>query len=142
MIPDADGVASPGLVTTAIVVEEWRAIVCGVTFDDGRSALCKIPATDDDIQAWRRHPDTMFGTVGQRTRDCEDPLELYDFFHEAFRRLTKEELLKALASAPDYAQLVRRDQAALASIHAERTANGALAIRATRTPQQPGPPVA
>lgn len=142
MIPDADGVARPGLVTTAIVVEEWRAIVCGVTFDDGRSALCKMPATDNDIQAWRQHPDTMFGTVGQKTRDCKDPLELYDFFHEAFRRLTKEELLKALASAPDYAQLVHRDQAALASIHAERTANGALAMRAAHTGQQPSAPAA
>jgi len=132
MITDADGVDRPGVVTTAIVIEAWRAIMCGVTLDDGQSVLCKIPATDDDIQAWRQHPDTMFGAVGQKQTRCEDPLEVYDFFHEAFRRLTKEELLKALATAPDYARLAKLGQPELASLHAERMANGALAMRAAR----------
>lgn len=56
-------------------------------------------------------------------------MELYDFFHISFKRSSKEQLLEAMASAPDFEQLAKLDQPQLASIHAERTTNAALAMQ-------------
>jgi hypothetical protein len=39
--------------------------------------------------AWRRHPDTFFGVLGQRSTRADTPLALYDFFHEWFKYTRK-----------------------------------------------------
>ncbi|MBA4143971.1 MAG: hypothetical protein H0X43_13570 [Nitrosospira sp.] len=128
MVRDTDGVERPAEVTTAVVEETRKRASCGVTFEDGRSALCTIPLSDEELAAWRRHPDTFFGIVGQRYTHANTPLEMYDFFHNSFKQNSKVDLLKAMAGAPDFDQLVKLDQPKLASIRAERTTYGALAI--------------
>jgi hypothetical protein len=129
MVRDYDGVERPAEVTTATVAEGERVAYCGVTFEDGRAAICTMPLSQEELAAWKRHPDTFFGVVGQRNTRADSPLELYDFFHESSKRSSKEQLLKAMASAPDFEELARLDQPQLASIHAERTTNAALAMQ-------------
>jgi hypothetical protein len=128
LVPDRDGVELPAEVTAATVVEARRVAYCGVTFENGQSAICTMPLSDVELAAWRRHPDTFFGTVGQRSAHAHSELELYDFFHESFRRETKERLLEVMVSAPDFEELAKLAQPELASIHAERTTNAALAM--------------
>jgi len=128
LVPDCDGVERPAEVTAAAVVEAQRVAYCGVTFENGRSAICTMPLSDEELAAWRRHPDTFFGTVGRRRVHANSALELYDFFHESFRRETKERLLEVMASAPDFEGLATLAQPQLASIHAERMTNAALAM--------------
>jgi len=106
-----------------------RRLLC-VTFDDGRSAICTMPLSTEELAAWKRHPDTFFGIVGQRSTHANSALEFYDFFHESFRRESKERLLEVMANAPDFEQLRNLDQPQLASIHAERT-SAALAVGAS-----------
>jgi hypothetical protein len=67
IVPDHDGVERPALVTAATVMEAEWVVYAGVTFDDGRSAICTMPLSNDELAAWRRHPDTFFGIVGQRS---------------------------------------------------------------------------
>lgn len=129
MVTDADGVERPAEVTTATVAEGECVAYCGVTFEDGRAAICTMPLSEDELAAWRRHPDTFFGTLGQRHARADSPMELYDFFHTSFKRSSKEQLLKAMENAPDFVQLTKLDQPRLASIHAERLANAAFAMR-------------
>lgn len=128
MVPDHDGVERPAEVTAATVLEAERVAYCGVTFDDGRSAIYTMPLSTEELAAWRRHPDTFFGIVGQRSTHANSALELYDFFYESFRRESKERLLEAMANAPDFEQLAKLDQPQLASIHAERMTRAALAM--------------
>lgn len=135
MIPDADGVERPAEVTTATVAEVQRIAYCGVTFEDGRSAICTMPLSEEELAAWRRHSDTFFGILGQRHTRADSPMELYDFFHISFKRSSKEQLLEAMASAPDFEQLAKLDQPQLASIHAERTTNAALAMQKKESPR-------
>jgi hypothetical protein len=128
LVPDRDGVELPAEVTAATVIEAHRVAYCGVTFENGQSAICIMPLSDKELAAWRRHPDTFFGTLGQRSAHANSGLELYDFFHESFRRETKERLLEVMVSAPDFEELAKLDQPQLASIHAERMTNAALAM--------------
>jgi hypothetical protein len=74
------------------------------------------------MAAWRKHPDTFFGEVGQRSTKAEDPLDLYDFFHNSYRQTPKERLLELMAGALDVEELRKLDQPQLASIYAERCA--------------------
>ncbi len=129
MVPSHDGVERPAEVTAATVSEGERVAYCGVAFDDGRSAICTMPLSAEELAAWRRHPDTFFGIVEQRNTRADDPLELYDFFCAAFKRSSKEELLKAMEDAPDFAELSKLEQPELVSIRAERTTNAALAMQ-------------
>lgn len=134
LVKDKDGNERPGLVTTATVVEAERKAICGVSFDDGSSAMCVWDLSDLEMAAWRRHPDTFFGEVGQRKTKAETPLELYDFFLSSYSKTFKEQLLEAMAAGPDIDELRKLDQSTLASIHAERCANSVLAMQPAITP--------
>ena len=85
------------------------------------------------MAAWRQHPDTFFGVVGQRTTQAKTPLEMYDFWLGAFTGMSKDELLAKMATSPDIDQLAELDQPRLLSTYAERMTRAALAV-------QPGSP--
>jgi hypothetical protein len=126
MLPDHDGVERPAEVTAATVVEEERVAYCGVTFEDGRAAIYTMPLSTDELAAWKRHPDTFFGVVGQRSTHADTPLDFYDFWHESFKQQSKERLLELMANEPDLQQLAKLDQPQLASVYAERMTYAAL----------------
>ena len=118
-MPDKDGGQRPALLTTATVAETERVAYCGVTYDDGHSAICTMPLSDDEIAAWRAHPDTFFGIVGQRNTRVDTPLELYDFFFDSYKKTSKERLLEFMSSSPDIERLRNLDQPELAKLYAE-----------------------
>lgn len=127
LVPDPDGTESPGLLTTATVVEEEQKAYCGLWFPSGKSAIYVWPLSDDEMAAWRKHPDTFFGEVGQRSTRAEDPIDLYDFIHNSYRQTPKSRLLELMADASDIEHLKTLDQPQLAAIYAERCANSILA---------------
>ena len=126
LVRDEDGTEKPGLLTTATVAESERTAYCGLSFDDGKSGIYSWPLSAAEMAAWRKHPDTVFGEVEQRSTKAKDPLELYDFFHSVYRQTPRERLLDLLAEAPDIAELGQLDQPALASIYAERCVNAVM----------------
>jgi len=125
LVKDKDGIEQPGLLTTATVSETDRKAYCGLTLDSGTSAIFSWPLSDAEMDAWRRHPDTFFGNVGQRSTKANDLLELYDFFLNAYKVTPKDRLLEFMAGASDIAELSQLDQASLVSIYAERCAYSA-----------------
>lgn len=129
LVPDEGGNERPGKLTTATVMEAEKKAFCGLTLDNGKGIICTWPLSDLEMAAWRRHPDTFFGEVGQRTTKANTPLELYDFFFKSYRDTPKERLLEFMAGASDFTELAKLDQAKLASIFAERCVNGALASK-------------
>jgi hypothetical protein len=126
IVPDGQGAERPGTLTTATVMEPEKLAFCGISFDDGTSAICTMPLSDHELSAWRQHPETFFGVVGQPHKPLTHALDMYDFFHGSCRSTPKDKLLEALASAPDFAHLATLDQPTLASIHAERLTYGML----------------
>jgi hypothetical protein len=126
LFPDESGVERPAKVTSAVVVENERKVLLGVEFDNGESAICSGPLSADEIESWRRHPDTFFGVVGQRTTRADSPIEFYDFWLESFNRLSKSRLLEVMSQHPDFEHLKTLSQPELASIYAERMTYAAL----------------
>jgi len=129
LVKDGDGTERAGLLTTATVAESERTAHCGLSFDDGKAYIYTWPLSDAEMAAWRKHPDTFFGEVRQRSTKAKDPLELYDFFHNSYRQTPRERLLEFMAGATDIASLRQLDQPTLASIYAERCVNAVMVQR-------------
>jgi hypothetical protein len=129
LVKDDSGAEHLGLLTTATVMESERVAYCGLSVENGTSAIVKWSLSDGELAAWRRHPDTFFGDVQQRERKADHPLDLYDFFHSCYRSSTREQLLTLMAGARDFAELDQLDQPTLVSAYAERCAYQVLARR-------------
>lgn len=127
LVKDSEGTVRPGLLTTATVLETERTAYCGLSFDNGKSAIYTWPLSGAEISAWRKHPDTFFGEVGQHNTKANGPLELYDFFLSGYLQTPRKRLLELLAGASDIADLHQLDQPALASVYAERCVNAVKA---------------
>lgn len=131
VVAGPDGVEVVGTLTQAQVMEREKQALCVLSFENGESNICTWSLSDLEMQAWRRHPDTFFGEVQDRTTS-NTPLDLYDFFHKGFRDMTKEQVLERLAGAPDFEFLRSLSREELISIYAERTTLGAIAQSARR----------
>jgi len=120
LFPDRSGIERPAKVTSAVVLEHESKALFGVEFDSGEACICSGPLSADEVEAWKRHPDTFFGVVGQRTTRADSPIEFYDFWFESFKHLSKSRLLEVMSQQPDFQSLKTLSQPELASIYAER----------------------
>jgi hypothetical protein len=139
LVKDEDGRERQGLLTTATVMEAELKAYCGLSFDDGTAVICSWELSEGEMAAWRRHPDTFFGTLEQRRTKAETPLELYDFFLSSYSKTPKERLLELMAGAPDISELHTLEQSVLASIYAERCTNSVLAKSSVSHEHRPTP---
>lgn len=127
-VASANGQQRVGVLTTATVLEPESRAYGALTFDDGASEIHYWELTQEELAAWRRHPDTFFGQVQQRQKKIETPLQLYDFFLDNYKITPKERLLEILATSTDIEDLKKLDQPQLASVYAERCAMAAWAM--------------
>jgi hypothetical protein len=124
-VKDPDGIERRGRLTTATVSEAEKSADCVLALETGKSIIATFPLTDSELQAYRRFPETFFGTLIEPIRKVNSPLELYDTFLEAFRETSKERLLELMAAAPDIEHLKTLSQRDLASLYSERCVNAA-----------------
>jgi hypothetical protein len=97
-----------GAVADATVNESEKMADVVVKTEDGIGMYCILsePMTDDQINDYKAHPDAYFGKVVQPHKRADTPYELFEFFMYAHRELSREELLKKLASSvPGAAQM-------------------------------------
>lgn len=132
---DENGVEQIGTLTSATVVENDKLVWGVLSLDGGTSVITTWPLSDAELEAWRRHPDTFFGKVEQRKHQATTLIELYDFFFNSYIRTPRERLLEMLDGTPDIEELRSKDQPALASIYAERTAISAWASKPPTSPR-------
>jgi hypothetical protein len=123
LVNDQDGIERRGRLTTASVSEAEKSADCVFALETERSIIATIPLTDDELQAYRRFPDTFFGTLIEPIRKVNSPLEFYDIVLESFRQTPKERLLELMAGAPDLEHLKTLAQKDLASLYSERCVN-------------------
>ena len=83
-------------VTTAMVVEPEKAAYLGVTSTDGVSQIIKQPMTDAELADYRMHPEAYFGKVIPVGKTVKTPYELFEFFIDSCKDLSRGELLKRL----------------------------------------------
>jgi hypothetical protein len=132
LVKDKDGIERPRTLTTATVNEIEKVAYCVFALEAGTSVVVTCPLTDAELQAYKRFPDTFFGTLTQPTKKLSSSLELYDFFLDAYRQTSKERLLELMADARDLERLKTLSQKDLASIYSERCVYAVLARQPTQ----------
>jgi hypothetical protein len=129
LIPNGSGAMVPGTLESAVVLERERLAWGVYATDDGRRFIVTCPMTEDELAAYRRHPDTFFGVVQEVAKQLSNPVEMYDFFFSTYSQASREKLLEFLASAPDLEHLKKLSQPELARTYAERCAYHMLVSR-------------
>lgn len=140
-IQDGNGVEVSGELVEAVVMEDRKMAFGVYRLPDGQNVMVECPLTEAELAAYRRHPDTFFGRVKKHSREgAKDMLDLYDFFHDGYRKTPKERLLELMKDAADIEQLRGKSQVELASVFAERLVYGFMKMRAedgkTRTARE------
>jgi hypothetical protein len=128
LVRDQNGAELPAVLTAATVDEQGRQAICGMSFEDGRSMIYKMPLTTEELADWHRHRDTFFGVVGPRISKADTPLQMYDFIYEASKGLSKDQLLTALRHRRDYGELKTKGHDYVLSAYAEEMTNAAWPV--------------
>lgn len=113
-------------VTSAIITKD-KEIVLGVLKEDGQAWILKGSATDQQVADFQEHGEAYFGRPRRTKSRTDDPYELFLWFLENFKGLSKEALLRQAKEAPDIAQLSLLSQEDLAIALADRQASAVIA---------------
>ncbi|MGB8932010.1 MAG: hypothetical protein WCC48_12250 [Anaeromyxobacteraceae bacterium] len=129
LLHDDTGNAVSGTLMSATVMEKERCAYGILASDDGRRNMVTVPLSDAELAAYRRHPDTFFGTVELGGKQISNAVEAFDFVFSAYRNTPREKLLEfmATAGAPDMDRLSMLSREELARTYAERMAASMVA---------------
>lgn len=114
-----------GLLEEAIVIEAKQAVTCIVRNETG-SHIVELPLTENELSAYRAHPDTFFGIYRKVNHGINTPLDAYDFFHSAYKETSKEKLLEFMKKSSQYETLMGKSQKELAQLYSIRMAEHLL----------------
>jgi hypothetical protein len=109
-----------GKLIVATVSEVEKLMWCVLKLEDGSSFTGFYPITDEELSAYRRHPDTFFGVYRKQGRKIDNFLELFDGFYDCYRHTDRSKLLEFLKDQPDYDVLQGESQEELAITCCER----------------------
>jgi hypothetical protein len=118
LVPVEAGREVPGVLNEAIVVPDEKRVYGTYQLFDGRSIICTVPITDDELALYKRSPDTFFSVVRSVSNDIKTPLDAYDFFFESYSKSSREKLLEFMARSPEIERLRTLSQRELAEEYA------------------------
>lgn len=131
LIPNGDGKEIIGKLTQATILEKEKLAWGVYKTEDGRNIIATCPITDDELSAYKKHPDTFFGVYKKANRQVKDPLDLFDFFYNTYRNTPKEKLLEFLKDHPNFESIKNETQEELAIFYCEALVNSAIADKMT-----------
>ncbi|MFX0209120.1 MAG: hypothetical protein ACFFDT_24260, partial [Candidatus Hodarchaeota archaeon] len=118
-VKNKEGADVAGVLMDA-TVNETEKIVYGVyQTETGQQFIATTPLTDEELTAYKSHPDTFFGVFKKQNATAKDPLELYDFFYNCYQNSPKEKLLEFMKSYHDYESIKEYSQTELAKLYCE-----------------------
>lgn len=123
-----------GVLEEATVVEQWKQAACIMRRADGTRIIVNIDLSEDELDAWKRHPDTFFGELRPHHPPAKNAMDLYEFFHSSYVNTPKERLLEFMAHHQNIAELRELPQPELAKHYAY-----ALAATVARDAPAPAP---
>ncbi len=126
LIPDEFGVSVPGVLENAVVIETDKAANGIFRLNNGKRIIVKCDLNDEEIAAYKSHPETFFGMVNKSNQKAESPIELYDFFYNCYKNSPKDTLLSFFQQSPQYGELKNLPQNELARLYAEHCVNGVV----------------
>ena len=102
LFQNVGGVDMVGTVTYATVQESEKKAGIAVKFTDGTSRIIMQPMTDAEFSDYKAHPDAYFGRILPVTKKAENQYELFEFFVEASKGLSRSTLLQRLGRPVDF----------------------------------------
>jgi hypothetical protein len=91
-----------GTVTYATVWESEKKAAISVTFTDGTSRILTQPMTDAEFSDYKAHPEAYFGKILPVGKTANNQYELFEFFVEANKSLSRATLLQRLSRPSDH----------------------------------------
>lgn len=125
-----------GVLEEATVVEQWKQAACFMRRADGTRIMVNIDLSEDELDAWKRHPDTFFGELRPHHPPAKNAMDLYEFFHSSYVNTPKERLLEFMAHHHNLAELRGLPQPELAKRYAY-----ALTAAVVKDAPAPAPPI-
>lgn len=122
LVPGPDGVEVEARLYEASVLENEKLVYGVYQSRDGKHFMASTPMTDNELAAWKRHPETFFGEVRHIGGHVDNWLELAKFLYQTYQHTPREKLLDWMKEAPDIAELSKLPQAELAIVFCERSA--------------------
>ena len=99
-----------GTVTSAIMLEEEKSVMVGVSCPDGKSYLLKEQVSDAQMADYRAHPDAYFGQIVRPQKGIKSPHDMFDFLMHAYADMNREDLLRHMAGRVPDADTMDTDQ--------------------------------
>jgi len=107
--------------------------------DPDGNFMVTCPLSDAEMAAYLRMPETFFGILEPNAMSrARDPLELYDWLFETYRKTPKEKLLEFVRGSHDEARLQGLSQHDLAVEYCERCAGSIFQQQAAKQAAKPG----
>ena len=97
--------------------------------DNCHSHIAPVKLSDEEVEAYKSHPETFFGRVVSVSKNTEDPIELYEFFLNGYKDTTRDKLLEFMSSSPDIETLKTLPDDELHFIYAEGLTQTAMRNR-------------
>ena len=94
-----------GSVTSAGVDTENKIMYFSISISDGGSRILTRKLSDDEFDAYKRHPEAYFGEIRKNKGNIEDPYELFEWLLDGYKDTPRERLLKMAHSHPDFDRL-------------------------------------
>jgi SEC-C motif len=86
-----------GTVTSATVNEANKMVHVAVTTKDGKCYILREVMTDDAFADYKAHRESYFGEILPVSRKVNNQYELFEFFIDAYRSLTRAQLMAHMA---------------------------------------------
>jgi len=122
-----DGTEVEGTLEQA-VADEHSGIATGILKqDDGTRFIARFPLNEVEVNAYRRHPKTFFGTLDENAGNrIKDNYDLFLFLLKGTERTSRDELIERMKVQFPADQLEAMDTEALREIYAEGMTWGAV----------------
>lgn len=73
----------------ACVVETEKKIYGVYNMENGGGIIATSPMTDEELIAYRAHPETFFGVCKDPVKRVSDPIDLYKWLHKTYKDSSK-----------------------------------------------------
>ncbi len=100
-LPGSVGGNLVATVTTATVLEPEKTAYIGVTDQNGQSYILSEPMTDQQLADYKAHPEAYFGKIQHVGKRIDSKYELFEFFMDSYKGLSRATLLERLATHPN-----------------------------------------
>lgn len=106
-----------GVLESGVVMREQKAAWCVFRGKDGSRFMNTVPLTDAELEAYRQHPSTFFGTIDRNAgrKPLVTAMDHFEFLWESYRKTDRDELLDWMQAAPNIDELRTLDQTELAT---------------------------